>query len=90
MKLINNSDNNLSHVVDKDTCYILQVGKVLDVPKKVADIWLTYPGVNIFVSPEDVEEEKKKAVEAALKAEKAKQKAEKQTKAVKPKKTSEK
>ena len=87
MKLINNSDNNLSHIADKDTCYILQVGKVLDVPQAVAKIWLTYPGVSVFVSPEDVEEEKKKAVAEALKAEKAKQKS---AKTVKPTKKSEK
>ena len=71
MRLINNSKCNLSH--DK---YYLGIGKTLDVPEAIAKKWLAIDGINRFISPEDVEKEKeqavKKAVEEAIKAEKAK------------------
>ena len=67
MKLINNSDCALSHGK-----YVLAVGEVLDVPENVAKVWQKYAGVRPYVSPEDLEEEKRKAVEEALKAERAK------------------
>ena len=71
MRLINNSKCNLSH--DK---YVLGIGKTLDVPEAIANIWLKIDGVNRFISPEDMEKEKeqavKKAVEEAIKAEKDK------------------
>ena len=80
MKLINNSENNLCHSIG-DKFYLLEVGKVLDVPKEVADAWLKYEGVAIHVDAEDIEKAKAKAVEEALKAEKEKQEKEKQAKA---------
>lgn len=72
MKLINNSKCALCHGLPKKDFYRLEVGKVLDVPKEVADIWLKYEGVQVYVSPEDVEKAKAEAVAKALKEEKAK------------------
>lgn len=72
MKLINNSKCALCHGIPKKDFYRLEVGKVLDVPKEVADIWLKYEGVQVYVSPEDVEKAKAEAVAKALKEEKAK------------------
>lgn len=62
MNLINNSKCNLSH--DK---YYLEIGKTLNVPDAVANVWLKINGVNRFISPEDIEKEKEKAVKEALK-----------------------
>lgn len=67
MRVLNNSKLNLSHGV-----YTLKIGETLDVPKEVADIWLKLDGVTKYVTPEDLEAEKAKAVEEALKAERAK------------------
>ena len=67
MRILNNSKLNLSH--DK---YYLEVGKSLDVPKEVAEIWLKFDGVEKFIAPEDIEAEKAKAVAEALKEERAK------------------
>lgn len=67
MRVINNSKLNLSH--DK---FYLKVGESLDVPNEVADIWLKLEGVTKFVTPEDIEVEKAKAVEEALKVERSK------------------
>ena len=67
MKLINNSKMAYSH-----NKYILPIGGVVEVPQKVADIWLKYPGITQYVSPADLEEEKRKAVEEALKKERQK------------------
>ena len=85
MKVINNSIYNLSHndVISKKN-YYCEVGSFLDVPKEIADLWLKIDGVKPYVTPEDIEAEKKKAVEAALKAERAK------TAEVKPAKTTKK
>lgn len=77
MKLINNSKCALCHGLPKKDFYRLEVGKVLDVPKEVADIWLKYEGVQVYVAPEDVEKAKAEAVAKALKEEKAKAKMEK-------------
>ena len=71
MKVINNSIYNLSHL--ELHC---EVGSFLDVPEDVAELWLKIDGVKPYVTPEDVEAEKKKAVEEAIKAERAKIKAE--------------
>lgn len=86
MKLQNNSENALCHTL-KEKFYRLEVGKVLDVPNEIADIWLKFKGVSVYVSQEDVEKAKELAVKEALKAEKAKQKS---AKTVKPTKKSEK
>ncbi len=67
MRVLNNSKLNLSHGV-----YTLKIGETLDVPKDVADIWLKLDGVTKYVTPEDLEAEKAKAVAEALKAERAK------------------
>lgn len=80
MKLINNSDNALSHALDADHFYRVEVGQIIDVPEKVAKIWLKFDGVSAYASPEDVEKEKEKAVKEALAKAKAEQKATKNTK----------
>ena len=80
MKLINNGENNLLHVIDKEHSFKLEVGKVLDVPKEIAKVWLTYPGIQTYVSPEDLELEKEKAVKEALKKAKEQEKAKAQSK----------
>lgn len=67
MRVLNNSKLNLSH-----EGYTLKIGENLEVPKNVADIWLKIDGVTKYVTPEDLEAEKAKAVEEALKAERAK------------------
>ena len=71
MKLINNSKINLSH--DK---FYLGIGTILDVPDAIAEKWLKIDGISRYISSEDVEKEKEKAVkeavEEALKAEKQK------------------
>ena len=66
MKVINNSKLALSH--DE---YVLPVGAIAEVPEKVAKVWLTYPGINQYVTPEDMEAEKEKAVKEAIKKLKA-------------------
>lgn len=71
MKVINNSIYNLSHDLfegNKRTSYRLEIGSFSDIPQEVADKWLKIEGVKPYVTPEDVEAEKKKAVEEALKA----------------------
>lgn len=71
MKVINNSIYNLSHDLfegNKKTSYRLEIGSFSDVPQEVADKWLKIEGVKPYVTPEDIEAEKKKAVEEALKA----------------------
>lgn len=71
MKVINNSIYNLSHDLyegNKRTSYRLEIGSFSDVPQEVADKWLKIEGVKPYVTPEDIEAEKKKAVEEALKA----------------------
>ena len=71
MKVINNSIYNLSHDLiegNKRTSYRLEIGSFSDVPQEVADKWLKIEGVKPYVTPEDIETEKKKAVEEALKA----------------------
>lgn len=67
MRVLNNSKLNLSHGE-----YTLKIGESLDVPKQIADIWLKFEGVTKFITPEDIEAEKAKAVAEALKAERAK------------------
>lgn len=69
MKVINNSKLALSH--DE---YVLPIGAVADVPDKVAKVWLTYPGITQYVTPEDLEAEKEKAVQEAIKKIKAEEK----------------
>ena len=69
MKVINNSKLALSH--DE---YVLPIGAVVDVPNNVAKVWLTYPGISQYVTPEDMEAEKEKAVKAAIKKLKADEK----------------
>lgn len=71
MKVINNSIYNLSHDLvegNKRTSYRLEIGSFSDIPQEVADKWLKIEGVKPYVTPEDIEAEKKKAVEEALKA----------------------
>lgn len=68
MRILNNSKFNLSH----DNFY-LEKGKTLDVPSAVAEKWLKIEGVTKFITSEDIEAEKQKAVEKALKEERAKQ-----------------
>ncbi len=67
MRLLNNSKLNLSH--DK---FCLKIGETLNVPAEIAKIWLNIEGVTEYVTPEDVEAAKAKAVAEALKAERAK------------------
>lgn len=73
MKLKNNSKNAMMHKYGKDYL-ILEVGQVLDVPKAVADIWLKYKGIEVYITPEDMEKEKQKAIAEAVKKELEKQK----------------
>ena len=77
MKVINNSIYNLSHDVfeaNQKVSYRLEIGSFLDVPQEVADKWLKIEGVKPYVTPEDLEAEKAKAVEEALKVAKAEKK----------------
>lgn len=62
MKLLNNSKCALSHGE-----YRLPIGGILDVPEKIAKIWLTYDGVIQHVTEEDIKEATEKAVKEALK-----------------------
>lgn len=90
MKVINNSIYNLSHELNgpEKKLYTLGIGSFLDVPDEIAEKWLKIEGVKPYVTPEDIETEKKKAVEEALKAERAK--AAESEKEVKPAKTTKK
>lgn len=88
MKVINNSIYNLSHDLvegNKRTSYRLEIGSFSDIPQEVADKWLKIEGVKPYVTPEDIEVEKKKAVEEALKAAKAEEKPAKTAKNTKKK-----
>lgn len=76
MKLINNSKNAMMHKVGNDFL-VLEVGKVLEVSEDVAKIWLKYPDIQPYATPEDIEEAKKQAVKEALAKEKAKAKTKK-------------
>jgi hypothetical protein len=51
--------------------FILKAGQILEVPKKVADIWLTVKGIVEYVDPKEAKEAIAKATDAykALKAE---------------------
>lgn len=57
MKLVNNSDNNLSH----DKIY-LKIGEISDIPKEVAEIWLQFEGVEEVITKEDVNNAVKQAL----------------------------
>ena len=77
MRILNNSSCALMHENPdskgrEDRFLICEVGKTLEVPDAVAKLWLNYEGVTKFIAPEDIEAEKAKAVEEALKAERAK------------------
>lgn len=77
MRILNNSScalmhNNPDPKGRDDRFYICEVGKTLEVPDDIAEVWLKYDGVTKFIAPEDIEAEKAKAVEEALKAERAK------------------
>ena len=72
MKLFNKSTNGLSHTVietvkDKkvEKTYFLPVGEHVEVPEKVAKIWLKIKGVEEYVEPADLAK-----LEAEAKAEK--------------------
>lgn len=79
MKIQNNTSNGYSHVLQekdekgylKDTTYTVAAGGVVDVPDKVAQVWLKIPGVVRYVAPEDLKkvEEEAKAKQAALEKE---------------------
>lgn len=62
MKLINNSKLALSHGK-----YVFPIGSIIEVPEKIAEIWMTYKGITQYVSPEDIEAIKEQAVKEALK-----------------------
>lgn len=64
--LQNNTPGTLIH--DK---IILKAGEILDVPKKVADMWLNIKGIVEYVDPKEAKEAIAKATDAykALKAE---------------------
>lgn len=86
MKVINNSIYNLSHNdFSTKKNYYCEIGSFLDVPEEIAEKWLKIEGVKPYVTPEDIEEEKKKAVEEALKAERAKEEPKKAAKTTKKK-----
>ena len=76
MRLLNNSENALMHEAPKKDgrlqFYILPVGETLEVPEEVGKLWLKIKGVTVYIDPADFEAEKQKAVEEALKAERAK------------------
>lgn len=77
MRILNNSSCALMHENPdskgrEDRFFICEVGKTLEVPDAIAELWLNYEGVTKFIAPEDIEAEKAKAVEEALKAERAK------------------
>ena len=79
MRVLNNSNCALMHEnphskTREDRFLLCEVGKTLDVPEEVAELWLKYEGVTKFIAPEDIEAEKAKAVEEALEAERAKTK----------------
>lgn len=94
MKIINRSEFNLSHALEKEIKlkdgtirmeqqpYLLPIGETMEVPDEVAKVWLKIKGVEKFRNEADIEAEKQKAVEEAL----AKQKAELQGKPKKAKK----
>lgn len=77
MRLINNSENALMHEAPSTDgrmkFYVLEVGKTLEVPDEVGELWLKHKGVEQHIEPADLEAEKAKAVEKALKEERAKQ-----------------
>ena len=77
MRLLNNSQNALMHEAKSEDgrlkFYLLEVGKTLEVPDEVGEIWLKHEGVTIYIDPADFEAEKAKAVKEALEAERAKE-----------------
>lgn len=68
MRIINNSQYNLSH-----GDYVCKIGEKLEVPEEVAKKWFNIKGVEEYISPVDIEKAKKEAVEAALKEYKEKE-----------------
>lgn len=69
MKIINNSENAISHGLPDKKFYRVEVGKVLDVPADVAKLWLKIKGVEEYAAPDEVKkaEEKVKELEAKIK-----------------------
>lgn len=70
MKLMNNSENTLIHgMPNEKNFYKLEVGKILNVPDEVAELWLKYKGVIKYAEPKDVEKvsEEKAELEAKVK-----------------------
>lgn len=70
MKIINNSENAICHGLPlQGNFYRVEVGKVLDVPKNVAELWLKIKGVEEYAAPEEVKkaEEKVKELEEKIK-----------------------
>lgn len=69
MKIINNSENAICHGLPSEKMYRVEPGKVLDVPKNVAELWLKIKGVEEYAAPEEVKkaEEKVKELEAKVK-----------------------
>lgn len=63
MKLLNKSGNGLSHTIKKivngkeeSKYFFLAIGKVIDVPEEIANLWLKIKGVEKYVAPEDLAE----------------------------------
>lgn len=80
MKIINNSENAICHGLPlQGNFYRVEVGKVLDVPKNVAELWLKIKGVEEYAAPEEVKKAEEKVKELEAKIEKLQAKPAKKT-----------
>lgn len=70
MKIINNSENAISHgLPGTKGFYSVEVGKVIEVPDNIGALWLKIKGVKEYAAPDDVKraEEKNAELEAKIK-----------------------
>lgn len=82
MKVINRSQFNLSHALEKevklqdDTIrveqqpYFLPIGETLEIPEEIAQIWLKFEGVEKVIDRAEIEAEIRKEIEAEVKTKK--------------------
>lgn len=82
MKVINRSQFNLSHALEKEVKlkdgtirieqqpYFLPIGATLEIPDEIAKIWLKFKGVEKVIDRAEIEAEIRKEIEAEVKAKK--------------------
>ena len=88
MKIINKSENAICHGIPSQTnkdFYRVEVGKVIDVPAHIAELWLKIKGVEEYAAPADVKKAEDENAELKAKVKELEEKLnKKETTAKKP------